>query len=253
MFLATHGIIKPPSSASFISGASMITYWDFQNTSCYNGSGTTITDLDGTNNGTIVGALSYTSGSPNYFSFDTRQDRYITTATNLNPYLSPANTGTSLSLFIWFYPLSTLGVVLSEQGTTTPDSFWYDAQIEQVSGNKLRFAVWPYSTPSTTTLLSTSTISTLTWHYIGFTYDGTTLRGYINGQPAGTLAKSNRQTPYNDGGTGYYYNIGYRTATNMLSGTDATFRLGAFHIWNQAISDATILNNYNVTKASYGL
>jgi len=90
---------------------------------------------------------------------------------------------------------------------------------------------------------------------MGFTYDGSTLTGYINGQSVGTLAKNNRQTPYNNGpvGTGYYYNIGYRTSTNMLSGSDGTFRLGAFHVWNTAISLSTILNNYNATKSSYGL
>jgi len=253
MFLATHGLIKSSSSTpTFITGTSMITYWDFQNTSCYNGSGTTITDLDGSVNGTIVGALSYTSGTPNYFSFDNRQDRYINTA-NLNPYLSPPNTGVNLSLFIWIYPITTVGLVLSEQGSTNPDTNWFDSQIEMVSGNKVRFAVWPYSTITTTTLLSTLTISTFTWYYIGFTYDGTNLKGYINGQPAGSLAKNNRQTPYNNGNTNYYYNIGYRSSTNLGSGADGTFRLGAFHIWNDALSDATILNNYNATKTTYGL
>ena len=254
MLKATHGIIKPSSEPVFISGESMITYWDFQNSS-YSGSGTTITDLDGTNNGTIVGSVPYTSGTPSYFSFDNGSSKYVTTSTSLNPYLSPPNTGVTISLFIWIYPIGSLGTILSEQGSTSPDSTWFDTQIELVSGNKVRFGVWQYtSVVSSTTLLSTTTISINNWHYIGFTYDGSTLKGYINGQPAGTFAKNNRQTPYNNGGpTGYYYNIGYRSGTNMLSGTDGTFRLGAFHIWNEAISDAIILNNYNVTKSAYGL
>ena len=49
MLKATHGIIKPSSEPVFITGSSMITYWDFQNSSSYSGSGTTITDLDGKN------------------------------------------------------------------------------------------------------------------------------------------------------------------------------------------------------------
>jgi len=255
MLKATHGIIKS-SAPIFISGPSMITYWDFQNSSSYSGSGTTITDLDGTNNGTVFGPLSYVSGSPNYFAFDNRADRYLTTSTSLNPYLSPTNTGVTLSLFIWIYPLASLGSILSEQGSTTPDApgGWFDTQIELVSGNKVRFAVWPYTSVSAT-LLSTTTISISTWYYIGFTYDGSTLTGYINGQSVGTLSKSDRQTPYNNGpvGTGYYYNIGYRSGTNMGSGADGTFRLGAFHIWNDTLNSSTILNNYNATKASYGL
>jgi hypothetical protein len=259
MLKATHGIIKPSSEPVFITGSSMITYWDFQNSSSYSGSGTTITDLDGTINGTVVGSVPYTSGTPSYFFFDNGSSKYVTTSTSLNPYLSPANTGVTISLFIWIYPIgSIIGTILSEQGSTTPDApgGWYDTQIEMVSGNKVRFGVWQYtSVVTSTTLLSTATISVNNWHYIGFTYDGSTLKGYINGQPAGTFAKNNRQTPYNNGpaGVGYYYNIGYRSGTNMLSGADGTFRLGAFHIWNDAISDAIILNNYNATKASYGL
>jgi|LauGreDrversion4_2_1035121.scaffolds.fasta_scaffold85518_5 hypothetical protein len=236
----------------------MITYWDFQNSLSYSGSGTTITDLDGTVNGTIVGSVPYTSSSPSYLYFDNGSTRYVTTSTSLNPYLSPENIGVTISLFIWIYPLGSLGTILSEQGSTTPDApgGWFDTQIELVSGNKVRFGVWQYtSVVSSTTLLSTATISINNWHYIGFTYDGSTLTGYINGQPAGTFAKNNRQTPYNNGpaGVGYYYNIGYRSGTNMLSGTDGTFRLGAFHIWNNALNSSTILNNYNATKASYGL
>jgi len=257
MILTSYGIINSTNTINInsINTDGLITYWDFQNSSSYNGTGTTITDLDGTNNGTIVGPLSYVSGSPNYFNFDNRSDRYLTTSTSLNPYLSPTNTGVSISLFIWIYPVTTIGAVLSEQGSTTPDlnPGWYDTQIEMVSGNKVRFGVWPYTSGTGSgNLLSTSTISTNAWYYIGFTYDGSTLTGYIDGQPAGTLAKSNRQTPYNDGGTGYYYNIGRRSGTNMGSGADGTFRLGAFHIYNTAIDASTVLSNYNVTKSVYG-
>jgi len=254
MILTGIGMLK---NVNDISTTGLITYWDLQNSSSYSGSGTIITDLNGINNGSVVGPLSYVSGSgsPNYFNFDNRSDRYLTTVTNLNPYLSPANTGVNISLFIWIYPLSSLGVVLSEQGSTSPDSLWYDAQIELVSGNKVRFGVWQYTTPTTTTLLSSTTVSLNAWQYIGFTYDGSTLTGYINGQSVGTLSKNNRQTPYNNGvsGTGYYYNIGYRTSTNMGSGADGTFRIGAFHVWNDALNASTILNNYNATKTSYGL
>ena len=424
MFLATHGIVKPTTSYSFISGDSMITYWNIQDTSSYSGSGSTITDLDSTNNGTLVGSVPYTSGSPKYLSLDSGSSNYIRTNTNLNSSLSPANTSEVISVFTWVYPTSN-GVVLTEQGNTSQSSSngWNISQIEWVSGTP-RFAVFPYSGQtrvniysthggngsssqyanyplttsefdrlfntaySNTTLawngnlnastslnnsiyttltsagavvpnsgeyfslevnatfvpvetgtytfaidsddgsdliingsvvvswygghgmsnnfsLHTGTISltagtvysfkarmqeygggeglkvawkrpsqgsyTLqtselnpsstitssvsaslnTWHYVGYTYDGTTLRSYVNGQSAGS-ATLNRQTPYNTETKGLYYALGYPTATNMGSGAGANFRLGALHIWNDAISDATILNNYNATKTAYG-
>lgn len=247
MLIATHGIIKPSGSSVFISGASMITYWDIQNTSSYSGSGTSITDLDGTNNGLLVGTNPYTSGTPNYISLDSGTSNYIRTTVNLNPYLSPANTSTVISHFVWCYPTSN-GVITSEVGQTNPSGGWHDSQIEWVSGTP-RFSVWPY----TSIITSSISASLNAWHYVGLTYDGSTLRAYVNGQSAGSATFA-RQTPYNNGGSlGLYYTLGYPDFTQLGSGVGANFRLGAFHVWNTAINLSTILNNYNATKASYGL
>jgi hypothetical protein len=246
MLIATHGIIKPSTVSSFIAGASMITYWDIQNSSSYGGSGTTITDLDNTNNGFLVGSNPYTSGTPNYISLDSTTSNYIRTTVNLNPYLSPANTSRIISHFVWCYPTSN-GVITSEIGSTSPTAGWHDSQIEWVSGTPY-FSVWPY----TSIIVSSISAPFNNWHYVGLTYDGSTLRAYVNGQLAGS-ATFVRLTPYNDGsGAGLYYTLGYPDFTDLGSNQGANFRLGAFHVWNTAISGTTILNNYNATKASYG-
>ena len=252
MLKATHGIIKPSSASAFISGASMITYWDIQNSSSYSGSVTTITDLDGTNNGLLVGTNPYTSGTPKYISLDNTTSNYLGTTVNLNPYLSPANTSTVISHFVWVYPTSN-GVVVSEQGTTTPNSNWYDSQIEWISGTPC-FSVWPYTINGGAKITSSVSAGLNAWHYVGLTYDGSTLRGYVNGQLAGSSTYA-RHTPYNNGsGAGLYYALGYPTSTKMSSSSGGSdFRLGAFHVWNTALSLSTILNNYNATKSAYGL
>ena len=77
------------------------------------------------------------------------------------------------------------------------------------------------------------------------------MRAYVNGQLAGS-ATLNRQTSYNTETKGLYYALGYPTSTNMGSGAGANYRLGAFHVWNDAISSSTILNNYNATRGKYG-
>ena len=417
MLIATHGLVN--SRPNFISGSSMITYWDIQNSSSYSGSGTTITDLDGTNNGLLVGSNTYTNSSPNYISLDSTTSNYLRSTTDLNPSLSPANTGDNISVFTWVYPTSN-GVIVSEQGQTTPNTGWYLSTIEWVSGTP-RFAVYPYSSltnvkiysthggngstsqyaqyPSTTsefdrlfntaysnttlawegnigattslnhssytsltgagatvpnsgdyfsvevnatfipaetgtysfginsddgsdlfiggnfvvsyygghgmagyqyanvsltagvkysfraryqeygggeglsvvwkrpsqgvyslqtselnsgsTITSSVSASLNTWHYVGYTYNGTTLNAYVNGQSAGSATRI-RNTPYNSLSKGLYYALGYPTATNMGSSAGANFRFGAFHVWNDALSSDTVLNNYNATRASYG-
>jgi hypothetical protein len=251
MILTSYGMIKNVVINTSISTTGLITYWDLQNSSSYSGSGTTITDLDETNNGLLVGTNPYTSGTPNYISLDSGTSNYIRTTVNLNPYLSPANTSTVISHFVWVYPTSN-GVIVSEQGTTSPNFNWYDSQIEWISGTPC-FAVWPYLIGGGAKITSSVSAPLNNWHYVGLTYDGSTLRGYVNGQLAGSSTYA-RQTPYNNGSSvGLYYALGYPTTTNMGSGAGSNFRLGAFHVWNTALGSSVVLDNYNATKTSYGL
>lgn len=250
MIATIHGVASGQVPTFSITGG-MITYWDLQGGS-YSGSGTTLTDLDGTNNGIIVGSVPYTSGSTNYFSLDSTNSNYIRSTTNLNPYLSPANTGTSISIFTWVYPTSN-GVILSEQGTTSPDSSWYDAQIEWISGVPC-FGVWQYPNGIGNGPWVTSSISAgfNQWHYVGFTYNGSSLTGYVNGQPAGSRSGS-RDTPYNISSVGLYHTLGYPTNTRMGSLGGSTFRVGALHVWNTGLSSSEVWRNYRATKGGYGL
>lgn len=416
MILTSYGMLKQQSS---LISSGLITNWDIQRSSSYGGVGTAVTDLVGINNGLLIGTNTYTSSTQKYISLDSNAANYIRTTTDLNSYLSPANTGDNFSAFVWCYP-TTNGVILTELGQTTPNSGWYNSQIEWVAGTP-RVAVFPYSYqvnvkifsthagngatsqyashPGTTaefdrlfdtsythtTLawegnltslialnhssytsltgagatvpnsgdyfsvevngtfvpaetgtysfainsddgsdlfiggnfvvsyygghgmagyqygnvsltagvkysfraryqeyagsegltvvwkrpshgvysLQTSELnagSTLTssvsaalnnWHYVGLTYNGTALKAYVNGQAAGSVNKL-RNTPYNAIGKGLYYALGYPSVTNMGSTFGSTFRLGAFHVYNTALSDTDILSNYNATKAAYG-
>lgn len=404
---------------SSLISSGLITNWDIQRSSSYGGVGTAVTDLVGINNGLLIGTNTYTSSTQKYISLDSNAANYIRTTTDLNSYLSPANTGDNFSAFVWCYP-TTNGVILTELGQTSPNSGWYNSQIEWVGGTP-RVAVFPYSNqvnvkifsthagngatsqyaahPGTTaefnrlfdtsythttlawegnltssTVLNHSSYTSLTgagatvpnsgdyfsvevngtfvpaetgtysfgvnsddggdvyiggslvisyygghgmsgpfygnvsltagvkysfraryqeyaggeglavvwkrpsqgvyslqtselnagstltssvsaalnnWHYVGLTYNGTALKAYVNGQAAGSVNKL-RNTPYNAIGKGLYYALGYPSVTNMGSALGSTFRLGAFHVYNTALSDTNILSNYNATKAAYG-
>lgn len=225
----------------------LILNWDIQNESSYTGSGTTITDLRGNSNGSLVGSAEYTSGTPNYIEIQGSTSEYIVTDTNLNPFLSPVNTGTAISFFIWVYPTDN-GIIVNEQGTTIPATDWHDSQIEIVSG-QLKYRVWelafPYITSSTAIVLNE-------WNYIGLTYSGTTLTAYLNGENVGTASLS-RLTPYNNGNNrGLHYSLGAPDgSTNMGDGTGSNMRLGAFHVYNRGLSSVEVLQNYDKTKSHY--
>lgn len=217
----------------------LILRYELKSKDSYSGT-TTVTDLIGNSNATLTNGPTFSSNG--YLNLDGVND-YLITNTSLNSDLNPVNTSIIISLFTWIYPKDN-GVIVNEQGTTTIDLSWFDSQIEIVSG-VVKFRVWP----SLTGFSSSIPITFNKWYYVGFTYDGVTLRGYINGQLAGTQ-NITRQAPFAAGG-GLFYALGAPTSTNLGDGTYAKMKLGAFHVYNTALSTQQVLNNYNSQKSNY--
>jgi hypothetical protein len=222
----------------------LILRYEISDTNSYSGSNT-VTDLVDNSNATLTNGPTYSING--YINFDGAND-YLLTNTSLNSKLSPANTSSVISHFIWIYPTDN-GVIVSEQGNPPLNSGWHDSQIEIVAGN-LKFGLWilPGSVSSLNSSIPTPFYN---WYYVGLTYDGTTMRGYVNGQLAGTKNLS-RATPYNNGGgVGLNYAIAAADNTSLGDGSPAKMKLGAFHVYNKALSNQEIVSNYNYTKSNY--
>ena len=244
-------LFKVQSASASLTTSGLILQWDIGDS--YLGYGTTIEDMT-TNNtdGVIVGTIAYGGG---YLSIQGSSTEYVRTG-NLNAYLSPATSGTSISVFLWVYP-TTNGIILTEEGTTSGDNGgWYDTQIQRNSAGNYLFSVWPY-TSGNPLITSSSTYSLNDWHYVGYSYDGTTLRGYVNGVLVGSSVVA-RQSPGNFG-NGMYYYLGYPSSTNMVQtssvgygqGPTGAFRFGAMQVYNRGINATEVLNNYNSQKNGY--
>jgi hypothetical protein len=212
-------------------------------TNSYSGTSSVI-DLQGNSNGTLTNGPTYSING--YLNFDGTND-YLSTNTSLNSKLSPVNTSTIISHFTWIYPTDN-GVIVAEIGQTTPNTLWHDSQIEIVGGN-LKFGLWT-GTGGVSSLNSSISTPFYNWYYVGLTYDGSTMRGYVNGQLAGTKNLI-RDTPYNLGSTGLHYAIAAADSTSLGDGSPAKMKLGAFHVYNTALSQHQVLNNYNYTKSNY--
>jgi len=237
------------SKSSDIVREGLICCYEFSTPGSYSSSaGSTVTDLVGNSDGLTQNSPGYTlpvGQTAGYLQFN-GTNQYLVTQTNLNPKLSPANTSTVISVFVWAY-MTDNGVIVSELGQTTINTSWHDSQIERVAGT-VKFSVWSNGAGFASSIAT----STDVWYYIGFTYDGSTLTGYINGSSAGSVVYS-RSTPYNVGSTGLYYGLANNDSTNLGDGTYANCRLGAFHVYNTAISTTQVLSNFNAQRSRYGV
>jgi hypothetical protein len=243
-------VFKVRSAIESLVTSGLILQWDIGDS--YLGYGTTIEDMT-TNNtdGVIVGTIAYGGG---YLSIQGSTTEYVRTG-DLNAYLIPPTSGTSISVFLWVYP-TTNGIILTEEGTTNGDAGgWFDTQIQRNSVGNYLFSVWPYTFGSPR-ITSSATYSLNDWHYVGYSYDGTTMRAYVNGSLVGSSVVA-RESPGNFA-KGMYYYVGYPSSTNMVTspggqglGPASSFRFGAMQVYNRGINATEVLNNYNSQKDGY--
>ena len=208
-------------------------------------SGSTLSDIKSSLNATLYNSPVLTTGGGKYLSFNGTNQYAITG--NLASKFSGGSEVTTI--LIWAYPTDA-GVLVNELGTGSTSSGWHESVIEitNVSGSSgtLRCGFWNGAGISQ---IITS-IALNQWHLIGITYDGATMRGYLDGSNFNSLT-FNRDAPYNNG-NGLYYGLGLADATNMGDGTYSNFRLGNFQVYNTALSADEMNRNWMSTAWRFG-
>jgi len=224
-----------PTTSAVVTENLLLHYNTF-NTSSYNGSGATITDISGNSrNGTIVGSPTWTG---NYFTF---VDDYITTP-NLSSLITSANETHSVEL--WVYPTAS-GVLIQYNNSTSPNTSYHASSIEIVGGN-LEVGFWNGSGLSSTGNIGA--VSFNEWHQIVLTYNGSVCKGYIDGVFKGSVNVS-WSSPM-DASQPFYMNFGYADTTSHGDGTNFDGRFGIMRVYNKALTDAEVLSNYNSTLST---
>ncbi len=231
--------------------AGLILHYDISISASYGGSGANLFDLEGSSNGTLVNAPTYSTDNGGILTFN-GVDEGIYTNTSLNskfPGISP-NKSEAQSIFTWVYPISQGNIIVERRNAGLSDDVWFDSNIDVVNVGgtaEFRLSVWHGSLVSR--VVSSQTFNN--WYYVGWTYDGATLVGYVNGVSVGSVAL-NRIAPYNVG-ENFHFSIGSSTATNMGVNSYCNMKFGAFHVYNVALSGSQVLQNYNVDKTRFGL
>jgi len=218
-------------------------YIDAGSAASYPGSGTSVNNIAGTAPGaaTLSNGPAFTSaGQASYFTFD-GTSQYVITA-NL---IGQSMTG-NVTLECWVYTSSDNGVVVSEQGTSSPNTAWYDSQIEIVSGN-LKVAMWPY-TFGIGAGVTVGAVTRNTWQQYTMVYAAGTARGYINGTTTNSYSVTR-----SFGAAGLYYDIMGNCPTNIGDGSYLGGRWAVFKAYNRALTAAEVTQNFNSLRGRYGV
>ena len=210
--------------------------FDAANPKCYPGSGNLIYSLAGNGitggleNGTLV-----SSNLAGYFAFDGSDD-FI--STNFQPNYDYI----TVNVWFWSGAFSTFGtntcVVANSQVSSPYPSF--DIRKRNTGALQLQFAI---SSSGSEIGQEIGFINDYTWYNVQFTYDGSTVKCWLNGLQvvsypiAGTLRSS----------TSNLF-IGKNPA---FAGRNAAIYVSQVFIYNRALTDAEIARNYAATKSRY--
>ena len=208
-------------------------------TRSYPKSGTTWSDLAGSNDGTLTNGPTFNAGNGGGITLDGTNDKISISNTDI--FSLVANQGFSIctiakDINTWLFYID-LGSNLGEQmGFNNNEFYWSGA------GRGATYAEVEYNT----------TFSAGTWYNIVCTRDTSgNPRVYINGVFKGTTNPDNANSINSsvDFSSASEFQLGYSTSYNSYGST--TF--AHFSYYNRALSASEVLQNYKVTRNRFGV
>ncbi len=210
----------------------LVLYADASKANSYPASGNTIYDLSGSGNtGTLTNGPTFSSLNGGTILFDNTND-YISfgTASSLKP------TQLTLACFFRINAINAPNVIAGKQGTGVGAASY--ALV--VQNGKLNFRIESGGIQDASYTFS----DTSNYNYAVGTYDGSSLKLYLNGSLVGT-ATTSVSIVYSDSYPlllGYYANA---FATNM--------NVGSLKLYNRALSATEIAQNFNALRERYNI
>jgi len=184
--------------------------------------------------GSLINGTAYTGSNNGALVFDGTDD-YV----SLNGFI---NLGNTFTIFSWAYLTSDVG---GEYVIYGPAS----------NGNDNWLGIWTnkvffFGTESTDinnfSLFGNTTLSSQKWYQVALTVNTNTVNLYLNGNKDGTVTKSFTIAPWSES----INSIGRRGST---SSRYFLGRIANVYTYNRVLSDSEILQNFNATRARFGI
>lgn len=210
-----------------------LTMWlDANNPASYPGSGTTWFDLSGAGTDqTLVGAPTYTAGTPSYFSFD----GFSQYSTGSVPYVLPPNTYTKM---IWFQitPGFDNNLISSSAGG---HYMFFGGTSTLYAGNS---NIGPPYIPG---FGSSTSFNAATWYCATVVFSDPQIYLYVNG------VQNDFDPTYSSGGHGGDGSVNlacFAPGGNLLNGS-----IAEVYCYGNALTAQQVLQNFNATRSRYGV
>jgi hypothetical protein len=221
-----------------IRDSSLVLELDVSDRNSYTSGSTTWKDLSGNNNsGSFYGTPGYDNSNGGGFNFNNAVSNSGILYGNPASLSFPQN---ALSLEAWFKLSASTFLFNKDVASYGGFNLWY-------TGTLFRFQIYSGSTaPAPINLLVAYTININSCYHLCSTYDGTVANTYVNGTLLGT--QTNSSTIVNTTGS---LTLGYRD-----NGVNVNFGSGSIYaakIYNRALSQVEVQQNYNALKSRFGL
>ena len=207
---------------------------DAANKRSYGGSGTTWTDLKGSNNGTLTNEPTFNTGNGGSIVFDGSDD-YINCG-NSSSLSIASSVGVSVS--VWVKTTDTAGVFIGKRDSGSPNTGW----VLYISGGKARFL---HQDTSLTYATSSTDVNGGLWHNIvGMRDQSGYPKIYFNGtlEETGTTARSGSLVTSSN----LYIADQFGNEANCISA-----EISNISIYNRALTADEVRQNYLATKERY--
>ena len=222
----------------------LVLYLDAANTKSYPGSGTTWTDISGRgNNGTLTNGPTFSSDDGGSVLVDGSNDFIVTprvTGTGLN--------NRSVSWGILVNPSSTSGNIMS-MSSSNPQTAWNMPPIAAFD-QKFRGKIWNNN------ILISDTYNLNQWYYLVLVFkyaSSQSDRGqffYVNGELVGS--QTNISYSASNSSAGNFMFLGQSNPGSNNTGM-FTGKYSNFHIYNKALTETDVKQNYNALKSRFGV
>jgi hypothetical protein len=211
---------------------SLVTEIDFLDPACFTNGGTSVTDLSGNSNDWTLNNTSYTYNSAlGTLDFGTT---CVMTCENQ----TPVGTGdVPFTISLWHYATGKRDGAIIYNGNYPASGI--NLQTIFSSGNTKYVVAYG---PNLAVSIESANTFINSWNFITISYDGTTLKLYVNGSVVDSVA-----TTLSQGVSGSYPNW---SANNENTGVEG---FGLLNIYDAALTAGDILTLYNNTKSRFAI